>query len=220
MEAKRKVVVMGAARCGKTSLIRRWSDNEFDGSEASTLGVNVVIRQGSQVWDCSGQDRFHALALTYLSGAHAVVFVYSIASYASFTELKEFWIPTVLGAHFPTLAMYMVGTKLDLEQQDGLREVSVQDAVELAARYDLHYGEASAKDAHGIDHLKLFIEDRSQQPAPGEGGGDPSTTAPLDPDDLGLMVLEPFPKKKWYTLFSGGCCCPWLRARKYSGLDT
>lgn len=213
--AARKVVVYGASGCGKTSLMRRWSDGEFSSNETPTLGVNVVIRNGTQVWDTSGQDRFHALSLTYLTGAHAVLFVYSIGNYASFEQLKRYWIPLVLKAGMPGLALYMVGAKQDLEEQDvingGLREVSVQDAVELAASYDLHYGEASAKNGHGLDHIKLFLEDHQQPQSELQ-------TLDVAPEEK-LLELEPFAKRSLLFTWCCGGGAGRRRARKYSELQ-
>jgi small GTP-binding protein len=216
--SSRKVVVVGGFGCGKTSLLRRCTDGDFNEGELPTLGVNIVIRKGSQVWDTSGQERFHSLAPTYLKGAHAVIFVYSIANYASFADLKHYWIPLVLKTGTVNLAFYMVGTKMDLEEFDGRREVSVQDAVELAAQFDFHYGETSAKSAHGIEHVKLFLE--QQMPVSSADDTEPRINSPVGAETSERMhVLEPFPAPTncFKRLF---CACAWRRQRKYLELDT
>lgn len=205
----RKVVVYGATRCGKTSLMRRWSDNEFSASEAPTIGVNVHIRKGAQVWDSSGHERFHTLVLTYMEGADAVLFMYNIVDRSSFDELVSHWIPKVMAtaaAANRKMDYYLVGTHLDMEEE---RAVSVEDAVALAARYDFHYGECSAKTGQSIDHLRLFLE----QPT-GNNAREPVAVVVMDDEKL-LQVLEPFPPKP--RLFFR-CCNAW-RGRKYAEID-
>jgi len=199
-----KIVIYGADGSGKSSMVRRWMDGDFSNSESPTLGVNPRVYHDIQVWDTSGQERFRALALQSLEGACAVVFVYSIANYASFDDLKRFWIPKVhqaLGIKAARFPKYMVGTKLDLEELDGRREVSVQDAVELAASHDLHYSEISAKTGHGMDHLVLFLE-HQQRPGDKQLPALQEDASALDLGGTGtgagsseeqLQVLEAFP---------------------------
>jgi len=192
----RKVVVYGAPRCGKTSLMRRWSDNEFSANESPTIGVNIHIRNGAQVWDAAGEERFHDLVLTYLDGAHAVLFLYNIANRSSFDQLKSYWIPSVLKVA-SALDFYLVGTHLDLEADR--REVPVEEAVALAACYDMHYGELSAKTGQSMDHLRLFIEHPT-------GNTKASASSPPSQE---LLVLDAFPKQKpgRFKIFLLRCCC-------------
>lgn len=200
----KKVVVVGAARCGKTSVMRRWAENEFCDNEAPTLGVNVHIRHNVQCWDASGQPRFRELAQTYLASADAVMVMYSVANRASFDEAREVWLPAVRAAT-DTAPIYLVGTQLDLAQQN--REVAVEDAVALAAQHDVRYSECSAKSAQGMGHLKLFIEQTTDGNA--EAVEDELDAIMAEPPSL--VQLPTSTKAKW---FSCNCCFPCRRRYK------
>lgn len=200
--ARRKVVLYGHPHCGKTSILRRWADNEWNANETPTLAMNIILRGSSEVWDTSGEERFREVVLAYLSGAHAVMFVYNIVSRDSYNMLVNYWIPTVLGrkTQGQRLDMYLVGSHLDLENT---REVAVEEAVQLAARYDFHYGECSAKTGQSMDHLRLWLE----HPTGNE-------TAALGAQQE-LVTLEAFEDKKKSSRRARGCCC----GRKYVQLD-
>jgi len=68
-----KVILIGNGRVGKTCLVKRWLDNEFDEKEPSTHAIQLrryflkqlAKEQGFddiqlQIWDFGGQDIYHA----------------------------------------------------------------------------------------------------------------------------------------------------------------
>jgi len=102
--AKLKVVLLGAAGVGKSSLFKRIVTNEFDAHESATMGaalatVKVLERPDGRlvllrakadadaryesgttwtvdIWDTAGQERYHALVPMYYRAANAVIIVH------------------------------------------------------------------------------------------------------------------------------------------------
>jgi small GTP-binding protein len=72
-----KIVVLGEARVGKTSLTTKFVQGQFDKLQPSTVDASYqekVLQVGDQkaklvVWDTAGQEKYHALAKNYYQGA-------------------------------------------------------------------------------------------------------------------------------------------------------
>jgi small GTP-binding protein len=67
---------------GKSSLLTRFVDEEFDEEMSATIGVDfktkIVDCDGKRckliIWDTAGQERFRTLTSSYYRGAQGVVF--------------------------------------------------------------------------------------------------------------------------------------------------
>ena len=89
---KIKLVVAGTSGVGKTSIIRRYTHNEFLDNAQPTLGVcfEWVIKEidGNSVslhfWDTAGQEKLKAQSKTYYKGADGVLLMYDTTNYHSF----------------------------------------------------------------------------------------------------------------------------------------
>ena len=82
-----KVLVIGNARCGKTSTIRRFIQDEFSDKYVSTIGADFVekiikydehLTISLQLWDIAGQDRFAKFTRGYFREAKGAVIVCDI----------------------------------------------------------------------------------------------------------------------------------------------
>ena len=84
------------ARVGKTSLLKRYVKNEFDGSQVSTIDATYLekkINVGQQsmklsIWDTAGQERYHALNAVYYRGSAGALIVYDVTDNDSFIKVK------------------------------------------------------------------------------------------------------------------------------------
>lgn len=79
-----KILVIGNSKCGKTSIIRRYTNDSFTEDYNITIGADYtqkVVEGGSgeqirlQLWDIAGQDRFAMLTRPYFRNASAAVIV-------------------------------------------------------------------------------------------------------------------------------------------------
>ncbi|EGZ13697.1 hypothetical protein PHYSODRAFT_513477 [Phytophthora sojae] len=82
-----KVLIVGNARCGKTSTIRRFTQDEFNEEYVSTIGADFVekiieydehLTISLQLWDIAGQDRFAKFTRGYFREAKGAVIVCDI----------------------------------------------------------------------------------------------------------------------------------------------
>ena len=96
-----KVVLLGEAGVGKTSIISRYVSNTFSDVLMSTTGASFATKKVElddehkikfQIWDTAGQERFRSLAKIFYQNAAVAVLVYDITRRDSFEKLKEFWI--------------------------------------------------------------------------------------------------------------------------------
>jgi small GTP-binding protein len=109
LSLKAKVCLVGAAKVGKTSLIRRFVHNEFDDRYLTTVGTNVskkslevpipgedlVVDLDMTIWDIMGQMEFlDLLADKYFEGAQAILAVADVTQPATQSALYE-WVDRV-----------------------------------------------------------------------------------------------------------------------------
>lgn len=97
-ETVHKVCLLGTFAVGKTSLVRRFVTNVFDGTYQSTVGVTIqtkslVLESGRSlklvIWDLSGEARFERMRADYLRGASGFLVVADGTRIATLTTALE-----------------------------------------------------------------------------------------------------------------------------------
>ncbi len=95
-----KVVLLGEAGVGKTSIIHQFTYHTFDADCISSISAQFVSKtidyQGYgaikyDIWDTAGQERYRSMAKIFYKDAKVIVFVYDITNQASFDGLKNYW---------------------------------------------------------------------------------------------------------------------------------
>lgn len=117
-----RIVLVGSASVGKTSIIRRYVDNEFleQSSASPTTGLDVCDRIEADwdppmklsIWDTAGQERFGALTTTAIKKAHVLIVVYAIDDAQSFDTARE-WLNKLSEERGGNAVTILVGNKLD-----------------------------------------------------------------------------------------------------------
>eukprot|EP01083_Nonionella_stella_P159816 521820_1 len=97
-----KLLMIGDAGVGKSSMLLRFTDDSFDEHIQSTIGVDFKVKHLDvaskriklTIWDTAGQERFRTLTSSYYRGAQGVVMVYDVTRRDSFENLEQ-WLKEV-----------------------------------------------------------------------------------------------------------------------------
>ncbi|MFW9995427.1 MAG: Rab family GTPase [Candidatus Odinarchaeota archaeon] len=158
---KIKVALLGNGATGKTSLCDALHSGVIPGEYDLTVGVNISTKtlgvSGKPVtlvlWDLAGQPRFNCVREVFYTGAHTGLIVFDITSRGSFYDV-ETWIRE-FRRQAGNVPFILVGNKKDKEAE-GLREVSKEEAEELARKNRSVYIETSALDGKNV--IEAFQE--------------------------------------------------------------
>ena len=92
-----KLLTLGESTVGKSSIILRYTQNEFNASLLSSIGVDfkskdIMLKNQKikiQIWDTAGHERFKTITTSYYRGANAIVIVYDVTERESFEHIEK-----------------------------------------------------------------------------------------------------------------------------------
>jgi Ras-related protein Rab-8A len=121
---------------GKSSILLRYAESEFNPEQLSTIGIDFRIRtivaaDGKrlklQIWDTAGQERFRSITQAYYRGAMGLMIVYDVTKEKTFQAVKE-WVSNVNQHADKSVICFLIGNKSDLESE---RKVSKEEGQRL-----------------------------------------------------------------------------------------
>jgi len=151
-----KVLILGDGAVGKSCLMTRFINNQFEENSFHTIGVEFLNKEYTvnnktytlQIWDTAGQERFKSLRTPFYRGTDICLIVFAFDDKSSFQNMS-LWRQEFL--HYADIEnphsfpLIIVGNKVDLSQSS--RQVSTEEALQWVAYHDgLPYYETSAKD--------------------------------------------------------------------------
>ncbi|KAG8749632.1 hypothetical protein FRC14_001217 [Serendipita sp. 396] len=121
-----KLVLLGEAAVGKSSVVMRFVNNEFQANKEPTIGAAFLTQKCRledrvlryEIWDTAGQERFHSLAPMYYRNAQAAVVVYDVTKAASLEKAKS-WVKELQRQANPNIVIALAGNKIDLVSGQG-----------------------------------------------------------------------------------------------------
>lgn len=155
-----KVIFVGDASCGKSSLIKRFASSSFDLDCKTTLGAdyeakffNVLdVDYNVGFWDLPGDEKFNAMSRPYYKNSNVIVVVFDLTRTSTLANAAK-WMKETLTANVKTDPIrFLVGTKSDLLSKrvlEGLEE----HANVIAQELDAEYFSVSSKDGTEVDNL-------------------------------------------------------------------
>jgi len=155
-----KIIFVGDAGVGKTTIINRINDNEFQSAYDATIGVDFwpkkINFRGNeitlQIWDTAGQERYRGLIPSYVRNSSIVFIVFDITNRKTFESIPK-WIELIKSIEKNNI-LVLIGNKEDLKEK---REVEKKEGEDLAKENEMSYFELSAKRDNNNDIKKIFF---------------------------------------------------------------
>jgi len=121
-----KLVLLGEAAVGKSSLVLRFVKDDFQENKEPTIGAAFLTQKCQlpnrvikfEIWDTAGQERFASLAPMYYRNAQSALVVYDLTKPTSLVKAKH-WVAELQRQASPGIVIALVGNKLDLCTQGG-----------------------------------------------------------------------------------------------------
>ena len=152
-----KFIVIGDSSVGKSNILLRYTQNEFNQEYQSTIGVefgakNIKINNKIyriQIWDTAGQENFRSITRAYYKNSVCALVVYDITKRESFENVQS-WIQDCRNQSPKTIIMVLVGNKNDLENE---RDVSFDEGEQFAKNNNMIFYETSAKTGKNVNEI-------------------------------------------------------------------
>ena len=151
---RHKIIFVGDAGVGKTTIIGRIMDNTFNEVYEPSIGVDFMSKnikyQGQniklQLWDTAGQEKYKGLIPSYVRNSSIVFVVYDVSAKISFDNIPK-WITFIRSIENTSLVL--CGNKIDLNNI----EVKKEEAESLAQKEGISFFEVSAKTGENIKNM-------------------------------------------------------------------
>lgn len=151
-----KYLLIGDSGVGKTSIMLRFVDDQFNSRFMSTIGIDFKIKIINidnkkiklQIWDTAGQEKFRTITNAYFRGAMGIIIVYDVTDRNSFNNIKT-WLKSVEQHCDYNIKIILLANKCDLENH---RVVSTEEGKLIAMNNNILYFETSAKDNIEIEN--------------------------------------------------------------------
>ena len=150
-----KIMMLGDASVGKTSLTMRYISGFFMEDLKLTIGVDFYSKTTGfrdkkvklQIWDFGGEERFRFLLSQYSKGANGAFFLYDITNQTSLDHLPD-W-TQVIREHAGDIPIMLIGSKVDLNE---FRAVTREEGILTARKYNLaSFVELSSKTGENVE---------------------------------------------------------------------
>ncbi|RPA93858.1 ras-domain-containing protein [Choiromyces venosus 120613-1] len=192
-----KLVLLGEAAVGKSSLVLRFVNDDFQENKEPTIGAAFLTQKCTlptrtikfEIWDTAGQERFASLAPMYYRNAQTALVVYDITKPTSLIKAKH-WVSELQRQASPGIVIALVGNKLDLAapvladddggeeggdaMNGGNRAVLTAEAKAYADEEGLLFYETSAKTGENVqgvfEAIANAIPESTLKPRAGAGG--------------------------------------------------
>ena len=160
-----KIILIGDAGVGKTSISERYIDSSFKDVYQATLQVEKrmkIINEDDKtsirlnIWDTAGQEKFRSITRQFYRDCQGAFIVFDLTKKSSFNELKT-WINELKTHGNDDTVIIILGNKSDLTTE---REIS-EDVIKNEIKDKYKYFEVSAKTGNNVslafDEMKKLI---------------------------------------------------------------
>ena len=164
-----KIIIVGDAGSGKSSIIHFYENNKRNYLNNITIGVDKIITNVKiidknnkeiniklSIWDTAGQEAYNSLVNLYYKDSIGVILVYDITNKKSFYNLDK-WLNNITNnnKNIKSQHIILIGNKSDLNKE---RKISYNDAHDFMQKKQLGgYIETSAHTGYNIKHIFIKL---------------------------------------------------------------
>ena len=153
------LVTLGDSKVGKTSLVVRYMDDEFNVNYLSTMGIDFKAKKIKlpnneeikvKISDTAGQERFKSIASNYMKKANGIILVYDITDRISFQNIDN-WVESINQESENSKPIILIGNKSDRISD---RKVEKTEGEELAKNCcgGIKFYETSCKTGENVEN--------------------------------------------------------------------
>jgi len=150
-----KIIVVGDHNVGKTSMMRRYVEDQYSDGYKATIGVDFMCQKYQildleftlHIWDTAGQEQFKSVSRAYFRGASAVILAFDLGNPETLEGARE-WLNEVTRENNGDLMIFLVGTKSDM-----FHGVDSETGQQVAAQLNAEYWECSSKNNVNLKEL-------------------------------------------------------------------
>lgn len=150
-----KLLMIGEASVGKSSLLQRYVDDDFQINWIATIGIDIRLKMEQisgqqfkvQIWDTAGQERFRAITRRHFQGVDGCCIVFDVTSRQTFERLP-YWIDMANASLDNNVPRVIFGNKIDLIEK---RAVSYEEAFTFCRSHGITYVESSAMTGENVE---------------------------------------------------------------------
>lgn len=161
-----KVILLGEANVGKTSIISRFVDGIFDEKEKPTIGASFTSKKLKysdetlvfEIWDTAGNEKYRSLTKLFYKGVSIAILVYDITRKNTFEDIKNFWYNEIKNNMDEDTLIAIAANKSDLIDNED--DVDEEEARIFAEEIGAIFMSISAKKGIGVDELFKELGDK------------------------------------------------------------
>ena len=156
-----KIMTLGNMKVGKTNFILKYTEDKFEESHISTIGLDFKIKKVEinnkhyqlLLFDTAGQERYKSIALNIIKDAHGILLMYDITDKATFDSIPD-WIQSIKDLKGDDFPLILLGNKIDLEEE---RNISKEEGQKFADKIGIQFFETSNKNGINIQEAGLAL---------------------------------------------------------------
>jgi Ras-related protein Rab-7A len=158
-----KVVLLGDAGVGKTSLMDRFVNQTFSERYKATIGADFLTKElrienklvTLQIWDTAGCERFNSLGSAYFRGSDCCILVFDVTDAKSLNSLsfwkEEFYMHALEDEKDrKTFPFVVLANKIDMFDRRVVTTEQAQDWCKTSG-HNISYFETSAKSGQNVE---------------------------------------------------------------------
>ena len=152
-----KIILLGDISVGKTSLLYRFINNNFNEKQETTVQPEKKTKSISldsdtvanlTVWDTCGQEKFRNLTKNYYRDIQGAIIVYDINDKESF-ETVDFWYKDIQENAPKNILIMLIGNKTDIRNEQSISWAEGKNYGDLK-KINCFY-EVSAKNGNNVE---------------------------------------------------------------------